>query len=385
MRILAIETSCDDTSVAVVDTAGSNSAPIFTVRACLVHSQAELHGAYGGVYPTLAKREHGRNVIPTLIAALKKAGLYNTTGGQGTVLPQDVTRILEREPELLSQFQDAIPSLQKPQIDAIAVTVGPGLPPALWVGVNAAQALALTWELPLLPANHMEGHLLSVLLPSTNTSPTQENQIPFPALGLLVSGGHTELVLIKAWGEYEIVGRTRDDAAGEAFDKAARLLGLPYPGGPALSVLAQSADEKIRPVVMPRPMLHTPDFDFSFSGLKTALLYATRNNPELTTHETTRAALAHEFEAAIVEVLAHKTARALDELGVHALIVGGGVIANNRLREALTTLTHSRSLPLYLPEKEYTGDNAAMIAAAGSLHSDVPVAPRLHAQGSLSL
>lgn len=347
MRILALETSCDETSAALIEASGGASAPLFTVLSSVIHSQIDIHRPYGGVYPTLAKREHQRNISPVIEKVFDDSGL----------LPKD--------------------------IDAVAVTIGPGLEPALWVGIEAAKKCAAEWQLSLIPANHMEGHLVSVLLPPAGG----QKNIEFPAIGLLVSGGHTELVLMRGWGQYEVIGRTRDDAAGEAFDKVARSMGLPYPGGPELSHLAQKYSHKKFPeVTLPRPMMHSNDYDFSFSGLKTAVLYMTRQRPELLTDETLRTELAHEFESAVVDVLIAKTSRALQSYGAQSLIVGGGVIANTRLREACETLAHRNEIPLFLPEKEYTGDNAAMIAAAAYLAHERGFAHvPMEANGILSL
>lgn len=344
MRILGIETSCDETAAAVVEATGGALAPTFTVRSSVIHSQIDIHRPYGGVYPTLAKREHTQNIHPVIEEALEKS----------KTAPQD--------------------------IDALAVTVGPGLEPALWVGITTAQELAKKWDLPLIPANHMEGHLVSVLL-------EEQKNVTFPAIGLLVSGGHTELIRMQGWGQYELIGRTRDDAAGEAFDKVARILNLPYPGGPALSQLAtQHTKNTGGEITLPRPMLHSNDYDFSFSGLKTAVLYVTRQHPELITETSLRAALAHEFESSVIEVLISKTKRAMESYGAQTLIVGGGVIANTRLREACEELARTTHTALFLPHHTHTGDNAAMIAGAAYLahergYEHIP----LTAQGTLSL
>lgn len=351
MRILAIETSCDETSAAIVEAEGGASAPEFTILSSIIHSQIDVHQPFGGVYPTLAKREHQRNIGPVLNETFEKSGL----------LPQD--------------------------IDAVAVTVGPGLEPALWVGIETAKKCGEEWGKPLIPANHMEGHLVSVLLPSSKSKDQNPKEVNFPAIGLLVSGGHTELVLIRGWGQYEVIGRTRDDAAGEAFDKVARIMGLPYPGGPELSALARNYEHKKFPdITLPRPMMHSNDYDFSFSGLKTAVLYATRQRPELLSEKSLRVELAHEFESAVIDVLISKTLRALTSYGAQSLIVGGGVIANTRLRKACETLAHKEGISLFLPAHEYTGDNAAMIAAAAYLahergYAHVP----MEANGILSL
>ena len=391
MTILGIETSCDETSVAILEADGHLFAPQFCVLAMTTHSQIDVHRQYGGVYPTLAKREHGKNLVPVLLETLTNAGLM---GSPTSKIPEvglpkmyrlptkELQNIFEREPELLAQFTKIIPSIEKPAIDAIAVTIGPGLQPALWVGVNFARALSLVWNIPLIGSNHLEGHLTSPLLAPVGKK--SKVDASFPAVGLIVSGGHTELVQIEGWGNYTVLGRTRDDAAGEAFDKVARILGLPYPGGPTLATLATTSTENF-PLTLPRPMIHSDDYDFSFSGLKTAVLYATRERPELLSREPLRAALAREFEEAVVDVLITKTKKALEHTAARSLIVGGGVAANTKLRGALSMLAKESGISLLLPLSEYTGDNAAMIAAAGYLHANEPSAASLEAQGTLSL
>ncbi len=380
MTILGIETSCDETSIALIRAEGSPLAPTFCVQKTVTHSQIDVHREYGGVYPTLAKREHGRNLIPVLIEVLTSAGLYQEKE-KSEEKEKEFADIFTHEQELLAQFVETIPKIEKPAINAIAVTVGPGLQPALWVGINFARALSRAWGLPLISVNHMEGHLISSLL--AKEGETSEKKISFPAIGLLVSGGHTELVRIEAWGNYTVLGKTRDDAAGEAFDKVARILGLPYPGGPALSQLAETSTGETT-LSLPRPMIHSDDYDFSFSGLKTAVLYVTRERPELLTNEQLRASLAHEFEEAVIEVLISKTRRALTETHAETLIVGGGVIANKKLRAALESLSTEMGVTLSLPRTEYTGDNAGMIAAAGYLHRE-ETKHSFEASGTLSL
>src|SRR3990167_1734755 len=232
MRILAIETSCDETGVCIIEAEGAFGAGFsYTILGNALLSQTETHAPYGGVFPNLARREHEKNLVPLLEKALSEAGLYC----QGDTLTVDVEKILEREPELRRQLILFLTSNGKPDVDAIAVTPGPGLEPALWVGVNFAKALAAAWKLPIVPVNHMEGH---IILSAMSVEEINNNQISeikkfkFPLLSLLISGGHTELVLSKEWMTYELLGQTRDDAVGEAFDKVARLLGLPYPCGP---------------------------------------------------------------------------------------------------------------------------------------------------------
>ena len=393
MNILAIETSCDETAISIVKAASEAAPPIFEVLSDITLSQAKLHARYGGVFPNLAKREHAKNLIPLLKQALSEAKLSVHEAHTDTIPKKEIAHILEREPELYRQFMEYIPMIDRPEIDAIAVTEGPGLEPALWVGINFAKALALVWNVPIIPANHMEGHILSALISKEKDATYRVQDIAFPALALLISGGHTELVVMEDWRKYRIIGQTRDDAVGEAFDKVARILGLPYPGGPEISRLAEKAEamkgtSKESPsFTLPRPMIHSDDFDFSFSGLKTAVLYTVKKLPEL--DERTKAAIALEFENAVTEVLIAKTFRAVDTFGIQTLIIGGGVSANKRIRKAFTQKAAEEGLALYLPDSTFSTDNALMIAVAGMTKLQAGekgiAAQKLSAQGNLSL
>ncbi|HQT82681.1 MAG TPA: tRNA (adenosine(37)-N6)-threonylcarbamoyltransferase complex transferase subunit TsaD, partial [Candidatus Paceibacterota bacterium] len=299
-----------------------------------------------------------------------------------------ISELLAREPGLAEQFFDFVSECEPPAIDAIAVTAGPGLEPALWVGINFAKALALLWEKPIVAVNHMEGHILSAL--AENNSETLEiKNVELPVLALLISGGHTELVAMNDWLEYKLVGQTRDDAVGEAFDKVARMLALPYPGGPEISRLAEEArtsDVLASPFTLPRPMMHDGTCDFSFAGLKTAVLYLLKNRPELTGEE--RKHLAREFEDAVADVLWKKTARALEETGAQTLVIGGGVSANAHIRRIFTHKMKSDypSISLRIPSAALTTDNAIMIALAGFYRARRKMAvPDITANGNLSL
>lgn len=314
MQVLGIETSCDETAAAVYDGA----------RGLLSHrlfSQVALHAEFGGVVPELASRDHVRRLLPLIEGALEEAG---------------------SGPE---------------HIDGVAYTAGPGLVGALLVGSAVARSLAFAWNKPVVGVHHLEGHLLAPMLEPSPPS--------FPFLALLVSGGHTLLAEVLGLGDYRIIGASVDDAAGEAFDKTAKLLGLPYPGGPALAQLAEAG----RPgrFRFPRPMLDRPGLDFSFSGLKTAVVVAVRGltagGGELDFQ--VRADLAREFEEAVVETLAVKCMRALEQTGHDTLVVAGGVGANRRLREALSALGARRGVRVLYPRPEFCTDNAAMIAYAG--------------------
>ena len=366
MRILAIETSCDETAVSILECSGGFDAPTFSVLGTGLFSQAHLHEKYGGVFPALAKREHQKNLVPLLEIALGEAKL--DVGETFSVDEATLVTILTHEQELLSQLTAYFASHNKiPDIDAIAVTQGPGLEPALWVGINFAKALSYVWKKPLIPVNHMEGHIFSVLL-NSSISYQLSATIAFPALALLVSGGHTELQLVHDWLSYERLGETRDDAVGEAFDKVARLLGLPYPGGPQISKLAAEAraeNAKAYNITLPRPMIKSDDYDFSYAGLKTAVLYATKEHGDM--DDIYKKEMAREFEDAAVDVLVAKTKKALEEHAPKTFIVGGGVIGNQYLRERLTALIAdvSPETTILLPTKELSTDNAVMIGIAG--------------------
>jgi N6-L-threonylcarbamoyladenine synthase len=420
MITLAIETSCDETAICILETkaiAASENLE-YRILANLIHSQVALHRQYGGVFPIMAKREHAKNLIPLLEVALAQAKIKLSPANSATTAEKitEIKKILqEKESDLLEHLLASPLVDKKPAstIDRIAVTRGPGLEPALWVGVNAARALGILWDIPVVGVNHMEGHVVGSLLGSSEVwngidgSPSDFKKflsIAYPALALLISGGHTELVLVKYVGGhdgsdknkyiYEIIGRTKDDAIGEAFDKVARLLGLPYPGGPEISKLASAEREterkakqvknvddntkkSKRTIILPRPMIHSPDLDFSFSGLKTAVLYLTRElrkknagsdskiDGELTAKE--KSLIAREFEDAVTDVLVAKTKKAIEHYGAVALIVGGGVIANSHIAQALTRLATEHDIPMYMPPAGVSGDNALMIALVGAL------------------
>jgi len=346
MNILAIETSCDETAVSVI----SSKNDVLSVQSNIVSSQVELHAKWGGVVPNLAAREHTKNILPVLSEAL----------GDAKKTHKD--------------------------IDLIAVTQGPGLIPALLIGTNAAKSLAYAWQKPLLGLHHIEGHIYANWI-------DQSKNKQFPILALVVSGGHTQLVLMKEHCHYEIIGQTQDDAVGEAFDKAARLLRLPYPGGPAISAAAEKYEKRISKkeneatdnpnklspnaydLKLPRPMLHSGDYNFSFSGIKTAVLYTVRKYEKehnLTTKdplpENFVQVVALEFQNAVTEVLIKKTLRAAQEYGAQTILLAGGVSANIQLRDELATAirTEMPAVTFSVPPFEYCLDNAAMIAAAAS-------------------
>lgn len=387
MRILSIETSCDETAISIIEAQGDLNSPKFSILGNALYSQISTHAEYGGVFPALAKREHTINLVPMLKLATELAfetiannsdasansnSGVTPTGSAGLELSEEkklhIKEILSREHDLGPALLEFLDTHEIFDVDAIAVTQGPGLEPALWVGVSFAKALALALGKPIIPVNHMEGHIVSVLIESGAT-------VQFPALALLISGGHTELVLSRNWHAYEIIGQTVDDAIGEAFDKVARLMNLPYPGGPKISKLAaESRAENLRekyPWILPRPMIKSPDFNFSFSGLKTAVLYAVKDKIAQAEggqlSETEIKTLAEEFENAVTEVLVSKTERAIEETNAQTLIIGGGVIANTYIREAFKKVSNKTGVQLFTPSVSLSTDNSVMIGVAGYL------------------
>lgn len=322
MLVLGVESSCDETGIALYDSEAG-------LLSHALHSQVAMHAEYGGVVPELASRDHIRRVVPLLREALKQSG-----------------RSLA-------------------DVDAIAYTQGPGLAGALLVGSSFAEALGVALNKPTLPVHHLEGHLLSPLLSS--------NPPTFPFVALLVSGGHTQLMRVTGVGEYELLGETLDDAAGEAFDKSAKLLGLPYPGGALLSKLAEQG--RAGAYELPRPMLHSGDLNFSFSGLKTAVLTLVRGQSG-DLNETFKADAALAFQEAIVDVLVKKSLKALKQAGLNQLVVAGGVGANRQLRQRLDSEAKRKRFRVYYPELEFCTDNGAMIALAGALRIQAGSLPK---------
>lgn len=366
MIILSIETSCDETAVSIIEAKGSNSNPSFKILGNALYSQAKLHEKYGGVFPNLAKREHAKNLIPLFKKVLEEAGFLSTQKKAKKNNIKKIKKILEREPELSKNFVNFIPKIEKPPIDLIAVTYGPGLEPALWVGINFAKSLAHFWNIPVVPVNHMEGHIVSVLLGRN----TKKRKIEFPAIALLISGGHTQIVYAQKPLKYKIVGDTKDDAVGEAYDKVARMLGLPYPGGPQIAKLAKESRNKKQKTkfILPRPMINSGDFNFSFSGLKTSVLYALQKEKRIT--NTTKKQMARAFEDAVLDVLSSKTQKAIETFKPKTLVVAGGVIANEEIRKAMKNLSKINSkLEILFPENNLSTDNSLMIGIAGYLHN----------------
>jgi N6-L-threonylcarbamoyladenine synthase len=394
MKILAIETSCDETAIAILDIKEAKTETKVSVLGNALISQIKIHEQYGGVYPALAKREHSKNLVPILKTALKESGLLKNKKTQ-TFSTKDTNKLktlLSHEPELFELICGELPNIKTPKIDLIVVTNGPGLEPALWVGINFAKALNFLWGIPVIPANHMEGHLLASLLKNVKNGNFTLKKPLFPMLSILISGGHTELVLAKKWGVYKLIGQTRDDAVGEAFDKVARMLSLPYPGGPEISRLAEKYREKHlgekSPYPLPRPMLHSKDFDFSFAGLKTAVLYTLKKIPKITAD--IKESIACEFEDSATEVLLSKSERAVKKYKIKTFSLGGGVSANKQIRHSFEK-SFADNFPetkLFVPSQTLTTDNAIMIGLAGYFKSDKKIArtslSRIRAMGNLS-
>lgn len=390
MLILSIETSCDETAISLVEAEGDFPNATYEILGDALWSQIDIHREYGGVFPALAKREHAATIVPMLQKAILESELkpQEFTPTIDSELEIKVQQLLEREVGLADQLLTFHRENGAFAVDLIAVTSGPGLEPALWVGVNFAKALALLWDTPVIPVNHMEGHILASVFDVERDD--QLSEIEFPAISLLISGGHTELILMSDWGQYEKVGQTRDDAVGEAFDKVARLLGLPYPGGPEISKRAAEARKRKLPKFadLPTPMLHSGDLDLSFSGLKTAVRYAVQGK-ELTPDDVLT--VARDFEDAVTAVLVKKTKNAIEKYNANTLIVGGGVSANRHIKQIMeaTMLTEHPEVTVYFPPPGLSTDNSIMIALAGHARAAGALAPAatdvIRANGNRSL
>jgi N6-L-threonylcarbamoyladenine synthase len=328
MKILAIETSCDETAIALLSAKQGS----LDLKKNQIYSQIDIHKKYGGVVPEIAARKHLETIMPLL---------------DSTIKPKDFKKL-----------------------DYIAVTQGPGLITSLLLGTTVAKTLAFSNNLPLVPVNHIEGHIYSNWL-SHNELVKQDNKY-FPALILIVSGGHTELVLMKGHGQYQILGKTLDDAVGEAFDKVAKLMELGYPGGPEISKLAPDGDHTA--YKLPRPMINNKDYNFSFAGLKTAVLYALEKDGDINEKEIKN--MCSSFQTAVVDVLMHKTFKATEEFKVKSIMIAGGVSANTALRQAMQIKADQIKLPLFYPDLKFTGDNAAMIAVAAYYKIIPPLSSR---------
>jgi len=344
MKVLAIETSCDETAIAFIEATGGLKSPKFKILKNEISSQIEIHRPYGGVFPALAKREHLKN------------------------LPLVFKKISARA------------DILKP--DIIAVTVGPGLEPCLWTGINFAKEIQKKYfpKAKLIGANHLEGHLYSFLLQQKTGISKSEFLISklFPAVALIVSGGHTILLLMESLIKWKKLGKTLDDAVGESFDKVARMLELPYPGGPEIEKLATHGNPKA--INFPRPMLNQKNYNFSFSGLKTSVLYYLRDHPEISKSD-----IAASFQKAAIDVLVAKTTRAVKEFNAKSIMLSGGVAANKELRKALQTTTYQLQTNFLAPPQKFNTDNAAMIAVAAYINSLQNKNRRLTADSNLNL
>lgn len=352
MTILGIETSCDETSAAIVSKSPKDTK--VKVISNIVASSLALHAKTGGIVPERAAREQVKLIIPVIKKALEDSNLY---------LPSSKNHLLSS-------------TIYRPNIDAIAVTVGPGLIGSLLVGIETAKVLAYAWKKPIIPVNHLVGHIYANFVGKTQKLTTD---IQFPALSLIVSGGHTDLVLIKNHGNTKLLGGTRDDAAGEAFDKIGRLLGLPYPGGPAIEKASERGDASR--FTFPRPMIYSKDFDFSFSGLKSAvsrhvILNKVKNPGDpsaLPQDDIDRSNLCASVQQAIIDVLVSKTLNAAQKYKAKSILLGGGVAANQSLREKLKVKCQMLNVEFFAPPKNLCTDNGAMIASAAFFnYQEVP-------------
>jgi len=347
MIIFSIETSCDDTCVSFIKVNEKKKSKI-KILSNLISSQIELHKKYGGVYPLMAQREHQKNLPLLFEKAKKEAG--------------------------------------SPKIDLIAVTIGPGLDPCLWAGVNFAKNLSEKLKVSILPVNHIEGHIYVNFIESD-----LDFQEVFPAICLIVSGGHTQLILVKDFGSYKILGETRDDAAGECFDKIGRMLGLGYPGGPAIEKEARKEIKRRRGIKLPKPMMFQKNYDFSFSGLKTAVLYNYKNQDLKTQKDKDYIReICHETQKAIIDVLLFKTIKAIKDHNVKSIILGGGVTANKELRKSFQEKIKKdlSRVNLYLPDIQYSTDNSLMIGLTAYyywLKNDVKMSEKITVNPNLRI
>lgn len=381
MRILAIETSCDETAIAIIDGSGGLRSPKFKILSNIVSSQIKIHKKYGGVVPHLAKREHQKNLVPVLKQSLEKTRFLKVNfpaNEKNSIfipnLSRDKIKIKENfnqlkeifihEPELFLKLFNFLIKYEFPKFDAIAITVGPGLEPALWTGINFARALSFLFDIPLIPVDHMAAHIY------VNWLNKNFSKKPFPALTLLISGGHTQLVLGGKYNDFKIIGETRDDAVGEAFDKVAKLLKLGYPGGPIIEKIAEKGNAAA--FNFPRPMIKQKNYEFSFSGLKTAVLYEFKKNDHLKTiNYKLKVDMAASFQQAAVDVLVEKTVKAINEFKVKNFLVGGGVSANKKIRTDLEKAVKKqfagwrKKIKIYFPRPDLATDNALSVAVAG--------------------
>lgn len=373
MRILAIDTSCDDTCISVLKIEKSK----LEILSEAVSSQVKIHKKYGGVFPFLAKREHQKNLLPVLKKVLKKAKFLKKEKSSPEINQNFLKKFLSRDPILLNETKLFLENYKNPNIDLIAVTQGPGLEPCLWTGINFAKTIAFYWQKPIIPINHLEGHIFAILpkiFPPSLNFKIKNIKKMFPALALIVSGGHTELILIKNIGKYQLLGETLDDAAGECLDKVAKMLKLSYPGGPLIERLAKKGNPNA--YKFPRPMIGSKDYNFSFSGLKTAILYSIKKLSQKKIN-LSKKDIAASAQEAVIDTLIKKTIKATKEKKPKTLIVGGGVSANQRLKLKFKKEIQKEKLKINLifPSKEYSTDNAVMIAITAFLNKKNKIKP----------
>jgi len=366
MIILGIETSCDDTAISIIKTSASalkKKQPVFSdfeILSDCIASQVKIHSEYGGVFPAVAKREHQKNITPLLIKSLKNSDLLkkNKKSIDAKKLLK-VQKILERNQDIFNDIKEFFKEYEIPEINKIAVTMGPGLEPCLYTGINFARSLSLYWNIPLTSVNHLEGHIISNWL-----SPIEK--ISFPATALVVSGGNTQIINIEAIGRYKLIGETRDDAAGECFDKTARILGLDYPGGPSIAKEVKKFKAKKFNISLPRPMKYDKNYDFSFSGLKTAVLYdfKKRTDEEKKSKEYI-IEMCYEIQKSIIDVLVFKTMKVAEQYKTKTILLGGGVSANKELIKEFKKQCKVKKIDFNAPLPKFSGDNASMIALTG--------------------
>ncbi|MCZ2846025.1 MAG: tRNA (adenosine(37)-N6)-threonylcarbamoyltransferase complex transferase subunit TsaD [Candidatus Bathyarchaeota archaeon] len=391
MKILAIDTSCDDTCVSILETRKKGlKNPFFKILSNIISSQVKFHKKYGGVVPGIAKREHQKNLLPILQKSLEniKEIRKRVTLKKITATEKRTLRGLFRDGKFYRSTETFIKEHRRPRVDLIAVTQGPGLEPALWTGVNFARAISYLWKIPITPVNHIEGHIFSNFLARQSRGKPIDFQKFFPALCLIVSGGHTEIILMKDYGKYKLLGETRDDAAGECLDKVAKLLGLSYPGGPKIEKLAKSGKDIFD---LPRPMKYSNDYDFSFSGLKTAVLYLVMKTPskKLKDHRL-KANIATSVQESVIDILILKAINALGHYKTKTILLGGGVVANRKLR-SLFKKRLVKKFPrsfVYYPPIKFCTDNAAMIGAVGyfnALQGKIKLWQKIRARANLKI
>lgn len=369
MVILGIDTSCDDTSIGIVKIKENKIFFESKVLSNTISSQIKIHKKYGGVYPFLAKREHKNNFLRVFKRTLKKSGLLEKRSAK---LKKIKIKDFLKDEKILKRIKSLLKEYKKPKIDLISVTIGPGLDPCLWVGINFAKILSSFWKIKTIGINHIEAHFLANFL--NKKIKKKRLKSFFPAISLIVSGATSQLILIKKIGDYKILGQTRDDAAGECLDKTARILGFSYPGGPIIEKLARDFSKKNKfSLKLPRPMINSKDYDFSFSGLKTAVLYKVKKR--FLKNKLYLQAFAFEIQNAVFDVLIKKTIKAIKDYKVKSLFLGGGVSRNKEFKKRFQKafLKSRLDVNFFVPNSEFCSDNGAMVAISGFFHKNSKV------------